>query len=85
MKRTNVVLDEHLLDEAVRLSGEKTYSRTIERALAELVGRAKAQRIERYAGSGVWEGDLAAMRRDLPQAVRETTGVYRPRKRRAAR
>lgn len=85
MKRTNVVLDEELLEEAVRLSGEKTYARTIERALSELVQRAKAQRIDLYAGSGVWQGDLAEMRRDLPTAVRETAGVYRPRKRRAAR
>lgn len=85
MKRTNVVLDERLLDEAVRVSGEKTYSRTIERALTELVQRAKAHRIAQYAGSGVWQGDLGEMRRDSPQAVRETAGVYRTRKRRAAR
>lgn len=85
MKRTNVVLDERLLEEAVRVSGEKTYSRTIERALTELVQRAKAHRIVQYAGSGVWQGDLGEMRRDMPQAVRETAGVYRTRKRRAAR
>lgn len=85
MKRTNVVLDEQLLDEAVRISGEKTYSRTIERALTELVQRARAQRIAVYAGSGVWQGDLGAMRGDMPPAVREKAGVYRPRKRRAAR
>ena len=36
MKRTNVVLDEHLLEEAVKVSGEKTYARTIERALSEM-------------------------------------------------
>ncbi len=35
MKRTNLVLDEHLLEEAVRLSGERTYSRAVERALEE--------------------------------------------------
>lgn len=85
MKRTNVVLDEQLLDEAVRVSGEKTYARTIERALTELVQRAKANRIAAYSGSGVWEGDLAQMRRDAPSAVRESAGVYRTRKRRAAR
>ncbi|MEZ5290941.1 MAG: type II toxin-antitoxin system VapB family antitoxin [Vicinamibacterales bacterium] len=85
MKRTNVVLDEQLLEDAVRVSGEKTYARTIERALTELVQRAKAQRIDRYAGSGVWQGDLAEMRRDQSPSVRETPGVYRPRKRRAAR
>jgi hypothetical protein len=64
MKRTNLVLDEQLLEEATRLSGEKTYSRTVERALADFVRRIKARQILELAGSGLWEGDLAAMRRD---------------------
>jgi len=66
MKRTNVVLDTDLLEEAARLSGEKTWSATIQRALAEFVRRAKAGKIFELRGSGLWEGDLAAMRRDTP-------------------
>ena len=86
MKRTNVVLDEHLLEEAVRVSGEKTYSRTIERALEEMIRRAKVQGIEQLAGSGLWVGSLAVMRDDTGASIaRERRGVYRPRKRRAAR
>jgi Arc/MetJ family transcription regulator len=69
MKRTNLVLDESLLDEATRLSGERTYSRTVERALRDFVARAKARRILDLAGSGVWKGDLSV--------VREDRGVYR--------
>lgn len=84
MKRTNVVIDEHLLEEAVRVSGERTYSRTIERALEELVRRAQARSIDQLTGSGLWKGDLSEMRRDLPPTVRESRAVYRPRKRRAA-
>ena len=84
MKRTNVVLDEDLLEEAVRVSGERTYARTIERALQEMVRRAKARGIEQLAGSGLWVGDLSEMRGDAP-VVRERRSVYRPRKRRAAR
>jgi Arc/MetJ family transcription regulator len=64
MKRTNLVLDEELLEEAVRLSGERTYSRTVERALEDFVRRIRAGRILELAGSGLWEGDLAEMRRD---------------------
>jgi hypothetical protein len=79
------VIDEHLLDEAVRVSGERTYARTIERALDEMVRRAKARDIDRLAGSGLWVGDLAAMRGDAPAVVRESRGVYRTRKTRAAR
>lgn len=64
MKRTNLVLDEDLLREAVRLSGEKTYSAAVQRALRDFVRRAKARRILELRGSGTWEGDLKAMRRD---------------------
>ncbi len=64
MKRTNLVLDEHLLEEATRLSGERTYSRTVERALEEFVRRAKARQILGLAGAGLWEGDLSVVRGD---------------------
>ena len=85
MKRTNVVIDEVLLDEAVRVSGERTYSRTIERALEEMVSRAKARSIDQLAGSGLWTGSLSEMRADAAPVARERPAVYRPRKRRAAR
>jgi Arc/MetJ family transcription regulator len=67
MKRTNLVLREDLLEEAVRLSGERTYSRTVERALEEYVNHRKARRILELAGSGAWTGDLADMRDDRPR------------------
>ncbi|MBI2221485.1 MAG: type II toxin-antitoxin system VapB family antitoxin [Acidobacteria bacterium] len=73
MKRTNLVLNEQLLEEATRLSGERTYSRTVERALEDFVRRAKARRIMDLAGSGLWEGNLSE--------VREDRGVYRSRRR----
>ena len=78
MKRTNLVLDERLLDEATRLSGEKTYSRTVERALDEFVRRIKARQILSLAGSGLWEGDLGEMRRDATSPAR-----HRPARRRS--
>jgi hypothetical protein len=64
MKRTNLVLNASLLREAQRLSGERTYSRTVDRALDEFVRRAKARRILSLAGTGAWQGDLGEMRRD---------------------
>lgn len=73
MKRTNLVLNEQLLEEATRLSGERTYSRAVERALEEFVRRAKARQILDFAGSGLWEGNLSM--------VREDRGVYRTKKR----
>jgi hypothetical protein len=73
MRRTNLVLNGELLEEATRLSGERTYSRTVERALEDFVRRAKAKRILDLAGSGLWEGNLAV--------VREDRGAYRTRRR----
>jgi len=55
------------------LSGERTYSKTVERALREMVRRVKARQILDLAGSGLWQGDLAVMREDK--------GVYRTRRR----
>ena len=66
MKRTNLVLDESILDEAHRLGGERTLSRTVERALAEFVRRAKARKILDLVGTGAWQGDLPLMREDQP-------------------
>jgi Arc/MetJ family transcription regulator len=70
MKRTNLVLDAQLLEEATRLSGEKTFSRTVERALEEFVRRIKARQILSLQGSGLWEGDLGEMRRDAKNSPR---------------
>jgi hypothetical protein len=67
------VIDERLLEEATRLSGERTYSRTVERALEEFVRRIRARQILELAGSGLWEGDLSV--------VREDRGIYRTKKR----
>jgi Arc/MetJ family transcription regulator len=67
MKRTNLVLNEALLAEAQRLGGERTYSRTVERALEEFVRRARAGRILDLQGSGGWSGDLAVVREDAPK------------------
>lgn len=74
MKRTNLVLDEKLLEEATRLSAQRTYSKTVELALAEFVRRAKAGKILELAGSGLWQGDLPAMRRDAPAKRRKRGG-----------
>jgi Arc/MetJ family transcription regulator len=94
MKRTNVILDETLLEEAVRRSGEKTYSATINRALQELVRRLTLEEgLNAISGTGWWEGDLAEMRRgrefDFPDEIRDAPVVLgkpkRKRRRRGSR
>jgi Arc/MetJ family transcription regulator len=64
MKRTNLVLDEHLLDGARAVAGLKTYSETVNLALAEFIRKKRFEKIDLYAGSDMWEGDLSEMRSD---------------------
>jgi metal-responsive CopG/Arc/MetJ family transcriptional regulator len=66
MKRTNLVLDEQLLEEITRVSGERTYSRAVTRAIEDYLRRHRAGRILELAGTGLWEGDLSEMRGDAP-------------------
>jgi len=66
MKRANLVLDEHLLEEVTRASGERTYSRAVTKAMEDYLRRHRAGRILELAGSGMWEGDLSEMRGDSP-------------------
>ncbi|HVZ72001.1 MAG TPA: type II toxin-antitoxin system VapB family antitoxin [Polyangia bacterium] len=75
MKRANLVLRDDLLEEATRLSGEKTYSRAVERALDEFIRRHKARQILKLAGSGLWTGDLSEMRGDREAPPRRRGGV----------
>ena len=75
MKRTNLVLDDTLLQEATRLSGERTYSAAVNRALEDYVKRAKARKILELAGSGLWTGDLSEMRRDRSKRSRRKNHV----------
>jgi Arc/MetJ family transcription regulator len=67
MKRTNLVLNADLLEETLRVSRERTYSRAVERAMEDFVRRARARRILELAASGAWQGDLAVVREDRPR------------------
>jgi Bacterial antitoxin of type II TA system, VapB len=68
MKRTNVVLDEKLLEEARRVSGEKTYSATITKALEKVVKQERFwesyRKFEDMAAKGdfFWPGYLEEIR-----------------------
>jgi Arc/MetJ family transcription regulator len=64
MKRTNLVLDEDLLNKASRLLGEKTYSATVNKALEEAIKVTSLRNLLNFQGSDIWEGDLKEMRED---------------------
>lgn len=71
MKRTNLVLDEEMLEKAVLLMGAKTYSEAVNRALEESIKLYHVRGLAGMAGSGVWEGDLSEMRDDCKVASPE--------------
>lgn len=64
MGRTNIVLDERLVRQAMQLSGAKTKRQAVDIALRELVARRTVYRaLRRLKGTLPWEGDVRAWRR----------------------
>jgi Arc/MetJ family transcription regulator len=62
--RTNIVIDDELMKEALALSGLKTKREVVEMALRRYVKLKRQEEIRQYFGKLKWEGDLEAMRRD---------------------
>ena len=62
MLRTNIELDEGLVDEAMRLTHIKTKKELVNYAISELVRKAKIKRLLELEGRVEWTGDLAEMR-----------------------
>ena len=62
--RTNIVIDDELMREALKASGSKTKRATVEAGLRLLVKLSRQQRIRRLRGRLAWEGSLDENRRD---------------------
>jgi len=60
--RTNIVIDEELLAEALKASGATTKKEAVELGLKLLVKHSKQQTIRELRGKLKWEGDLDEMR-----------------------
>ena len=58
------MIDDDLIREARKLTGLKTKRELVNRALELLVRMEARKGILRYRGSGIWKGDLKAMRRN---------------------
>lgn len=64
MGRTNIVLDDRLVEQAMKLSGAKAKKQVVDLALRELVARGSVYRaLRRLKGKLPWEGDIDAWRR----------------------
>ena len=61
--RTNVVIDDALMREAMKTSGLKTKRAIVDAALRDFIRLQRQRDIMKLRGIG-WEGDLDAMRRD---------------------
>ena len=64
MSRTNIDIDEQLIRKARKLTRLKTKREIVHKALDLLVRSETRKGILRYYGSGIWQGDLKAMRRN---------------------
>jgi Arc/MetJ family transcription regulator len=64
--RTNIVIDDALMKDALEASGARTKREAVELGLRTLVRLSRQAGIRRYRGRIGWEGDLEAMRNDGP-------------------
>ena len=62
--RTNIVIDDQLMNQALNLSGLKTKKETVEEALGLLISLKNQSAIRNFRGKLKWEGDLEDMRTD---------------------
>ena len=62
--RTNIVIDDELMEEALSKSGCKTKKEAVEEGLRLLITRSNQSLIRSLRGKLHWEGDLDEMRTD---------------------
>lgn len=62
--RTNIVIDDKLMKDALRATGVKTKREAVELGLRTLLRLRQQEDIRRLRGKLDWQGDLDAMRID---------------------
>lgn len=60
--RTNIVIDDRLMDDALKVTGITTKKEAVEQGLKLLIRHNKQQAIRKLRGKLKWEGDLDGMR-----------------------
>jgi Arc/MetJ family transcription regulator len=63
MGRTNIVLDDELIDKAKSMTGIRTIRELVHHALRELVRHKRQRDLIKLRGRIDWDGDLDEMRR----------------------
>lgn len=62
--RTNIVIDDQLMSQALQLSGLTTKKEAVEEGLRLLIAMKKQESIRQFRGKLNWVGDLDDMRKD---------------------
>jgi Arc/MetJ family transcription regulator len=62
--RTNIVIDDKLMNDALRVTGLRTKREAVELGLRTVLRLSKQADIRRLRGKLKWQGDLDAMRLD---------------------
>jgi Arc/MetJ family transcription regulator len=62
--RTNIVIDDKLMAQALKASGARTKKEAVELGLKMLLQLNRQSEVRRLRGKVKWEGDLEAMRTD---------------------
>ena len=62
--RTNIVIDDELMQEALNASGLATKKEAVGAGLKALIQLKKQEKIKEYRGKLNWDGDLDDMRTD---------------------
>jgi Arc/MetJ family transcription regulator len=62
--RTNIVIDDELMANALKLTGLKTKREAVELGLKTLVRLKEQEKLRQFRGKLPWEGDLEKMRTD---------------------
>ncbi len=73
--RTNIVIDDKLMRQAMAASGLKTKRATIEEALRLFIQVQSQKKILKYAGKVQWEGNLDESRLGR---IADVEGSYQP-------
>ena len=60
--RTNIVIDDKLMADALKLEGIKSKREAVELGLKTLIRLRKQETIKRFKGKLKWDGNLNAMR-----------------------
>jgi Arc/MetJ family transcription regulator len=62
--RTNIVIDDSLMAEALKLTGARTKREAVELGLKTLLKSARQAEVRRLRGKIAWKGDIDSMRAD---------------------